>query len=229
MDAPEAPRDAAGDDLDEADRLEVERGLRFTHIMMTMNKSQGNEAIASIQALAALLVRKGMIDPDEFGEELAVARDAIGRVVQPTVRLAAMGDKYAEGESVDIDCASRIPLCGARCCSFAFFLTEQDVAEGVARWDYGNPYWIKRADDGFCVHCEPETRACGIHASRPHVCRKYDCRNDPRVWIDFEARIPAPMPPPGRTMPIAMAEADASAGSIARGERERASGHQQAP
>ena len=25
------------------------------------------------------------------------------------------------------------------------------------------------------------------------MCRKYDCRNDVRVWIDYEKRIPAPL------------------------------------
>ena len=207
-----------GADLDEQQRREIERGLRFAHIMMTMNKSQGNEAIAAVQAMAALMVKQGLIDPEEFTRELEVARIEVQRVVQPTVRLAAMGDKYADGESVEIDCASRIPLCQARCCSFAFFLTEQDVDEGVARWDYGNPYWIKRAADGYCVHADPETRSCGIHACRPHVCRKYDCRNDPRVWIDFDARIPAPTPPPGQRMPIAMAEAEVRGNTTARPE-----------
>jgi hypothetical protein len=31
-----------------------------------------------------------------------------------------------------------------------------------------------------------------VYAQRPGACRAYDCRHDPRVWIDFEARIPAP-------------------------------------
>jgi hypothetical protein len=39
------------------------------------------------------------------------------------------------------------------------------------------------------------------------VCRKYDCRHDQRIWIDFEARIPAPLPDTGGNAPIAMAEA----------------------
>jgi hypothetical protein len=36
----------------------------------------------------------------------------------------------------------------------------------------------------------------------------YDCRQDKRVWIDFEARIPAPMPTPPGPLPIALAEPD---------------------
>jgi Fe-S-cluster containining protein len=44
-----------------------------------------------------------------------------------------------------------------------------------------------------CV-CIDAGGACTIYEKRPASCRAYDCRADPRVWIDFEARIPAPMP-----------------------------------
>jgi Fe-S-cluster containining protein len=125
---------------------------------------------------------------------------------QPRVRLAVLGDKYTDEETAEIDCAARIHLCQARCCSFHFYLTKQDLDEGVARWDYGNPYWIKHGEDGYCTHCDPDSRACAIHAHRPHVCRKYDCRNDKRIWIDFEARIPAPMQPLSGPLAIALAE-----------------------
>jgi hypothetical protein len=37
-----------------------------------------------------------------------------------------------------------------------------------------------------------DTGACTVYAQRPGACRAYDCRHDPRVWIDFDARIPAP-------------------------------------
>ena len=40
------------------------------------------------------------------------------------VRLAMFRDKYAV-PSADIDCAERIPLCGARCCSFEVSLTSE--------------------------------------------------------------------------------------------------------
>jgi hypothetical protein len=31
-----------------------------------------------------------------------------------------------------------------------------------------------------------------VYEHRPAICRTYDCRKDPRIWIDFEKRIPAP-------------------------------------
>ena len=187
-------------------RAEFERGLRFTHVMMTVGQDQGNEAVAYVQALTDVLVEKGILRPEELEAPLERAREDVAKVMMPRVRLADMGDKYAPAESVEIDCAARIPLCHARCCTFKFFLTKQDLDEGIARWDYGNPYWIKQSAGGYCVHSDPGSRGCTIHPTRPHTCRKYDCRNDKRVWIDFEKRIPAPMPAADGNAPIAMAE-----------------------
>jgi Fe-S-cluster containining protein len=97
--------------------------------------------------------------------------------------------------SPDIPCAELIPLCGGRCCTLSFSLSTEDLDEGVIRWDYGQPYLIRqRASDGYCVHNDPDTRGCTVHAYRPRVCRSYDCRKDKRVWIDYERRISAPMP-----------------------------------
>lgn len=187
-------------------RAEIERGLRFAHVMMSVGQDQANEAVAYVQALADVLVQKGLIHEEELEEPLERARQEIGKLMMPRVRLAEMGDKYAEGQAVEIDCLNRLPLCHARCCTFRFFLTRQDLDEGAARWDYGNPYWIKQGGDGYCIHSDPASRACTIHAQRPHVCRQYDCRNDKRIWVDFEQRIPAPLPEPSANVPVAMAE-----------------------
>ena len=74
-----------------------------------------------------------------------------------------------------------------------FPLSTADLDEGVIRWDYGRPYMIRqRASDGFCVHNDPASHGCTVHTQRPSTCRRYDCRNDTRVWIDYDKRIPAP-------------------------------------
>lgn len=115
------------------------------------------------------------------------------QAASPTrVSLDLGGDKYAE-PGVDIPCAELLPLCKARCCRLSFALSTQDLDEGVIRWDYGQPYLIRqRASDGYCVHNDPDTQYCTVHAARPRVCRSYDCRNDDRVWTDYAQRIPAP-------------------------------------
>ena len=94
--------------------------------------------------------------------------------------------------SADIDCASLIPLCGARCCSFDVALSPQDVAERKLPFMIDEPYMLPRDPaTGQCV-CADATRGCTVYDDRPGACRAYDCRNDERVWIDFAAKIPRP-------------------------------------
>ena len=107
------------------------------------------------------------------------------------MRLRQYIDKY-QIEGADIDCAARIHLCQARCCSFTFPLSPQDLDEGGVRWDVEDPYMIRHDEDGYCSHLDRGTLGCTIHQRRPATCRQYDCRQDPRVWVDFEARVPAP-------------------------------------
>jgi hypothetical protein len=201
---------------------ETERGLRFAHIMMMVGQTRGNEALAAIMALADILSAKGLISGEEFDQARKRAQEQVADMPQPHIRLGSLGDKYTDPETAEIDCHNRVHLCHARCCTFNFFLTAQDLDEGVARWDYGNPYWIKRREDGYCVHCDPSSRACTIHAQRPHICRVYDCRQDKRIWIDFEARIPAPIEPPMGPLPIALAEPNLGRNLMAEPDSEAA-------
>lgn len=101
-------------------------------------------------------------------------------------------DKYSV-TGPDIPCDELIPLCKAKCCTFYFALSTADLDEGVLRWDYGRPYMIRqRASDRFCVHNDPVSHGCTVHAHRPMVCRRYDCREDKRIWADYENRVVAP-------------------------------------
>ncbi len=103
-------------------------------------------------------------------------------------------DKYAV-TGPDVPCTELIHICKSRCCRLQFPLSTVDLDEGVIRWDYGQPYMIRqRASDGKCVHNDPTTHFCTVHAQRPVVCRKYDCRTDKRIWADFDNRVLAPEP-----------------------------------
>ena len=57
------------------------------------------------------------------------------------------------------------------------------------RWNYAAPYMIAKKPDGRCVHLE--SSGCNVYDKRPATCRLYDCRQDSRIWRDFEKRIPA--------------------------------------
>jgi len=169
-----------------------ERGLRFAHVMMSINQLEGREGAIYARALAELLVSKGMLGQDELETMMTQVRQQLEAEPAPKVMLARSEDKYSCQDTVIIDCASRVHICKAKCCTLNFYLTDQDLDEGIVSWDYGRPYWIRKKEDDYCAHCEPGTWRCKIHEHRPYVCRAFDCRNDERIWVDFEKMIPSP-------------------------------------
>lgn len=140
---------------------------------------------ARVEWLIDTLILRGQL-PKRFKQLAAKIRGE-----KYTVRLATFQDKYAVA-SADIDCAERIPLCGARCCSFDVTLSAQDVREGKLPFQIDQPYMLpKNPTTGRCG-CMDDQGACTVYEQRPGTCRAYDCRHDARVWIDFDARIPQP-------------------------------------
>ena len=101
-------------------------------------------------------------------------------------------DKYTFQDGTEIDCENRVHLCKAACCRLPFALSKQDIREGVVRWDLGEPYLIDQGEDGYCTHLDRGTCGCTIYKNRPVPCRGFDCRNDKRIWLDFENKIPNP-------------------------------------
>ncbi len=154
----------------------------------------GTPAKATAPTLEAAVAQNA---PATF--EQVAAADARG---QWRVGLDTGPSKY-EVESSSPPCDELLHLCKARCCTFHFELSTVDLDEGVIRWNYSQPYLIRQASDGYCVHNDPESRGCTVHAQRPRVCRVYDCRGDSRIWIDYEQRIPAPVRPPSEAAPVA--------------------------
>ncbi|HSD89577.1 MAG TPA: YkgJ family cysteine cluster protein [Kofleriaceae bacterium] len=135
--------------------------------------------------LVDTLIMRGQI-PASFRRLLAKVGNE-----RSTVRLATFRDKY-QVPSAEIDCASRIPLCGARCCMMDVTLSAQDVAEGGIPFDVMQPYALPRDPTTKKCVCMNADGNCTIYERRPGACRAYDCRHDARVWIDFERRIPSP-------------------------------------
>lgn len=187
--------DGGGGD-DPVSRADLERGLRFLNHVVTTTRAELLELGAQVVALTRALEARGVVAEDAVIE---AQRDVVQGVraadeVSPPLRVELsddLVDKY-EVESPPIPCAELIPLCKARCCALTFRLSTQDLEGGQVRWDYGNPYWNLRRDDGYCVHNAPGTGGCGVYAERPAVCRTYDCRTDTRIWLDYDRRIPAP-------------------------------------
>jgi Fe-S-cluster containining protein len=109
-------------------------------------------------------------------------------VANRRVRLSVVTDKRSVG-SPDIDCASLVHLCKVRCCrAFDVELSREDIADGI-EWEIEAPYLLARSHSG-CTYLGDS--GCTVYDKRPATCRKYDCREDPRVWIDFDKKLLAP-------------------------------------
>ncbi|HEY5926915.1 MAG TPA: hypothetical protein VIV11_34750 [Kofleriaceae bacterium] len=196
-------------------RADFERALRFLNLSDLETRDTMLRLAAQVVALTDELVRRiDNVEPEPAPANTparpvtATVETAVVEAVPITlakIRAAEVRDtgrvwmeldqdnKYDES-GPDIPCAELLHLCKARCCKMSFPLSTVDLDEGIIRWDYGQPYMIRqRASDGYCVHNTPDTLGCTVHAQRPLVCRRYDCREDTRVWIDYEQRIPAPL------------------------------------
>ena len=171
-------------------------GLRAAVERLTADHERSRLGIAELQqqieTLIEIMVAAGTLRPGH-AELIAKLRRRVEVARKAEVELSSAEDKYAvTGEP--IDCESRMPLCHARCCGLTIQLSRQDLAEGQLAWEIDRPYVLARAPDGYCVHLGRDDGHCQRYEHRPAICRGYSCRTDKRIWLDFEARIPAPMP-----------------------------------
>lgn len=182
------------------ERVELERGLRTALLAVEELRNDVLRLAAQVVAQGEALARLAP-GGDAAAHEAAV--DARTEELLATIRahdatnvlhveLDLLTDKYAV-EGSGPPCAELFPICQARCCRLSFALTSQDLDEGVVRWDHGRPYLIRHTAAGHCTHLDAPTGGCGVYEHRPATCRLYDCRKDPRVWIDYEQRIAAPL------------------------------------
>lgn len=185
------------DDADEPDEA-LTQSLMYVHSQLAHRSMEITRLAAHVEALTELLIANGMVSV----RELTRKRDAVEstmleqRLEQWDGAMATLDprDKY-EVSGPEINCADRLHLCKASCCRLHFYLSEQDLREHVVRWEISQPYMIRRREDGYCTHNDETTKGCTIHGQRPLVCRSYDCRQDKRIWEDFDAMIPNPTLP----------------------------------
>ncbi|MGZ3427512.1 MAG: YkgJ family cysteine cluster protein [Polyangia bacterium] len=178
-------------------RSELEEALRFLNHNSLAERLERADVAATVAALVETLVAHGVLPPSEFERRRQRALDKQKQLLeeqQPEVRFGEAVDKYALKDLPQIDCASILPVCKARCCTLTVYCSAQDLDERVVQWDYSRPYRIRKREDDYCVHSDAETRRCGIYERRPAICRTYDCRQDKRIWQDFDRRILAERP-----------------------------------
>jgi hypothetical protein len=180
-------------------RADMDEGLRFLHTMTMQTKAVVIDTATKVTALIQQLIADGKVGSEPLNARFKELRPKADERDQQLyhIRVGDAVDKYQVTDLPEIDCASIIPICKARCCKLTVFLSFQDLDEGKLKWDYGAPYVLRRrpAPDGYCVHNDAEKRGCGAYHERPVACRAFDCREDKRIWVDFEKRILAPEQP----------------------------------
>lgn len=185
-------------DADEAYRA-LAAALRRAEERADRNERALAALRAEFEQVLTVLIGKGQL-AEGHRTLLAKVASRATQMVKPIVRLRVYVDKYSL-PGTDIDCASLLHLCRARCCSFSFELTTQDLDEGRVMWEVTDPYLIRHEEDGYCSHLVRTTGGCNVYQQRPAACRGFDCRGDSRVWIDFAQRIPAPFPDETQALP----------------------------
>lgn len=179
--------------ISRVNRSEIAGGLLYCHSRLNSNTTKLLESASFLYALIEVLEEKGLVKIDELEEKKReVATRLLDSFLDRGMGVAMQEDerdKYSFSETVEIDCASRVHLCKAACCRMSFALSQQDVEEGVVKWDLGRPYLIAQDSEGYCRHLDRESNRCTVREQRPLPCRGYDCRRDKRVWVDFEKRI----------------------------------------
>lgn len=180
----------------EALRQEIAGGLLYNHHRAGANTSKTLEVTSFAYALIELLIEKGLLTEEELNER---KRKVAGRLTEKfrdngmgVIRQDPEYDKYTFDSAPKIDCENRVHLCKAACCRLVFALSKQDVEEGIVKWDLARPYLIAKDQDGYCRHLDRCASRCTVYQQRPVPCRAYDCRNDKRIWLDFEQKIVNP-------------------------------------
>lgn len=177
------PRDAP------VPRADFERALRRVFLAIDSVRDDVIQLAGQVVATGEVLEREAAIEA-----ATPAAIDQIRIADERSQSRLQLGDPEPkrQAKSEGPDCLALLPICQGRCCQFHFALSSEDLDEGVIRWDYGKPYIIRqRMEDNYCVHHDPEARCCTVYEARPRPCRVYDCRNDARIWDDFDKRIPA--------------------------------------
>ena len=175
---------------------QVERGSMFTQAVFQKSFTRLSLVEEVVREMVDVLVERGVV-----AGELAEARDALEEVarrpedekdVRSSLRWPAIAvrvDPPEETQLDPVDCAARMDVCQAVCCRLKFALSQEEIERGHVKWDIGHPYVIRQDSSGYCSHNDCASRSCTIYEDRPRLCREYSCRNDKRIWTDFDGMV----------------------------------------
>jgi Fe-S-cluster containining protein len=165
----------------------LERSQFFTHTALSQQTTRILEVEAFLYGLIDVLVEKGIALPESLKRAAKAVRDEMS--AKEEIGLPVMGLRIDDEEPSpprEVNCAERMPICKAVCCTLDFALSQEEIESGRVKWDLGRPYFIRQDTDGHCCHNNRGTGGCGVYADRPLVCRQYTCEKDTRIWKDFD-------------------------------------------
>lgn len=168
---------------------QLERSGFYTHSAISNQAQRINEIESFLYGLIDSLIQKKLIDKSKFEDQVKAVREETlkaGEHSHAGIAITADTDEGPDDDFIPVDCEQRIPVCKAVCCKLNFALTVNEIELGKAKWDLGEPYFIRQNENGFCSQFDTDNRCCSIYEDRPKVCRKYSCANDGRIWKDFE-------------------------------------------
>lgn len=166
---------------------QIERGSLFTHTVLTEQIMRQNENDSFLYGLIDYLSQKGLININELKTFVeSVKKEIVEKKEFATLGIAIRVETQEEMLKYSpVNCEERIHICKAVCCKLSFPLTINEVESGVLKWNLGKPYYNRRCTNGYCYHIQIDN-TCSIYQQRPSICRKYTCRNDERIWSNFE-------------------------------------------
>ncbi|MCP4599003.1 MAG: YkgJ family cysteine cluster protein [Proteobacteria bacterium] len=171
--------------------VEIGKSLRKIYDLSYVNLGTTNDMSILLDSIVEILIAKGIVSYHELEKTKKRAYKARRAEIeeQPKIYLSNAPDNHNEGERVAVDCESRYAQCKGSCCKLWFSLSRQDLDEGVVKWKYSQPYAIAQNEEGYCVHQDEKDHKCTVYEHRPYICRTYSCRDDKRIWLDFDKRI----------------------------------------
>lgn len=170
---------------------QIERSGFFTHSSLSNQAERINEIESFLYGLIDTLIAQDVIDKNTLENVVKQVRDeTLQKKEHFHAGIAINVDNSEKQEDfVPVNCEERLPVCKAVCCKLNFALSVDEIEAGKAKWDLGQPYFIRQKINGYCTHLDTKSTCCSIYPDRPKVCRKYSCAKDKRIWIDFENKV----------------------------------------
>lgn len=186
------------DDRFEELNRQLQRNSFFTQATLREHGRTEKRLEAYVSAILDLLLSKGVVTIDDLGDTVKakqaeqIEEDNAPKTPKemldgwPNIILREDKDGLPDAPDEPVNCAERMHICKAVCCSLRFPLSSEEIEAGKVRWDLGHPYVIRHTAEGWCVHNDRNTGGCGVYEDRPKLCRRYSCRDDERIWKDFD-------------------------------------------